>query len=160
MGEVSGDFARAKIHVGKNHVAAFPLFEHLRPPTCFSACIEPLAARESQLLQDANQAGEVPAAGTIGVMIVVLPAQSQGVLAGPLHPGGPVAAGPVFAFGGEEQVRGPARAEVRHRRENHVHRVLETVLCLRECRLRRRNASWWQKTLSNVQRATPALPSR
>ena len=70
----------------------------------------------------------MPAAGSVGVMIVVLPAQSQRVLAGLLEPGRPIAAGPVVALGGKEQVRGPARAEVRHGGADNVHCVLETVL--------------------------------
>ena len=51
MGEVPGDLRRAKVHVGKNHDPAFFLFEHLGPPPRLPAGIEPLAARQSQLLQ-------------------------------------------------------------------------------------------------------------
>ena len=66
---------------------------------------------------------------------MVEPAQSQRILAGLLHPGSPIAAGPVVALGRKEEVRGPARAEVRHRGANHVHGVREAVLCLRKMSL-------------------------
>src|SRR5213079_2859241 len=88
------------------------LLHHLRAPAGFLARIEALAADEAELLPDADQPGEVLARGAVGVVVVVGPANAEAVLTGFLHLGGAVAALPVFALGGEEEIAGVIDAEV------------------------------------------------
>src|SRR5664279_2262238 len=80
------------------------MLHHLRTPARVEAGVETLAAEEAELLQHADERREVLAAAPVGVMIVVRPADAELVLPGLLRLGGPVAARPVRALGGEEEV--------------------------------------------------------
>ena len=81
VGEVVGDLGRRQVNVGEYNHLAFLLFQHLGPPARFPPRVEPFAAYESQVLQESNQPRKVFAAAAVGVVIVVGPAQAQGVLA-------------------------------------------------------------------------------
>ena len=98
---------------------ALRLLDDLRAPAGFAAGVEPLAAVEARAFRTwRSAAGSAGAAGAVGVVVVVGPAEAEPVLPVLLHRAGPVAALPVVALGGEEQVAGAINADGRDGRIN------------------------------------------
>ena len=113
MGKIAGDFFGRQIDVGKNHDSGGRLFEHLGPPAGIAAAVETFAALEAKLLEDVDQPGEIAAAGAIGMMVVIGPADAQPVLPRSFAPGRPDCGRCQYcAFGGKEQVARPVDAQV------------------------------------------------
>ena len=133
VGEIAGDFFGRKIDVGKDHDARLRLLDHLRAPTRFAAGVEPFAAVETHQFQDRDQVRERRPAGAVRVMIVIRPTEARAVLPFVLHAAGAVAALPILAFGGEEQIARPIGAEL-------VGRRCEQFDALPEIRLRVRRS--------------------
>ena len=77
VGEVGGHFFGREIDIGEDHHAGVRLFDDLRTPTGFAAGVETLAALEAHLFEHGDQMRERGAAGAVGVMIVVGPAEAE-----------------------------------------------------------------------------------
>ena len=105
-GEIDLRFLGHEVDVREDYDADEGLFGDLRAPTGFSAGVVALAFLKAELKQEFDEIDEMFARAAERVMIVVAPAETELILAALLDLGGPIAALPPGAFGGEEEFAG------------------------------------------------------
>src|SRR4051812_28452622 len=131
VGKIGDKLIRSEIDIGKDYHAGVWLFENLRAPTRFSACVKTLAAVKTEHFEDADQSREVISRRAIGVMIVIRPAKTDAILSRSLELPRPVTALPVIAFRGEEPLARVIDAKIGNRALDQVPRFGK-AFCLRE----------------------------
>ena len=125
--KIAHQFIGRHVHIGEDDDLGDRLLDDLRAPARLQAGVKPLAAGEAQLLEDRDHRREMLARGAISVMIVIGPADPQAVLPRLLHAGRRVAALPVFALGGKENIARAIDAQIGDRLINQRTRRGESI---------------------------------
>ena len=95
-----------EVDVSEDHDPGRRVLEDLRPPARLSPRVEPFPGLESERLEHRDQSREEPPGRSVGVVVVVRPAQTETILPGLLDPRREVPRLPVIPLDLENQVAG------------------------------------------------------